>query len=176
MMETCSCILLSSNCFSNHLMTNNITKFYHDQISGGSLFRKPTFFYLHKHRLNSMILSVSLEDNVKTELKEENGRRFRWVEIGNDITEEQKLAISKLPFKMENRCKALMRQVICFSPEKGNLSDLLRTWVRIMSPIRADWLSVLKELKTMDHPFYLKVSLIIFHLMSTFLFCIYECL
>ncbi|KAJ7962226.1 Pentatricopeptide repeat-containing protein [Quillaja saponaria] len=59
---------------------------------------------------------------------------------------------------MTNRCKALMRQIICFSSQKGNLSELLGAWVRIMKPCRADWLSVLKELKTMDHPLYLEVA------------------
>ncbi|KAF7844795.1 pentatricopeptide repeat-containing protein [Senna tora] len=99
-----------------------------------------------------------MDDIVKTELNKENLKGFRWVEVGSNIAEAQKKAISKLPFKMENRCKALMRQIICFSPEKGDISDMLRTWVRIMRPIRADWLSVLKELKTIDHPFYLKVA------------------
>ncbi|KAJ1414882.1 Tetratricopeptide-like helical domain superfamily [Sesbania bispinosa] len=99
-----------------------------------------------------------MEEIVKEEVKEVNHRRFRWIEIGHNITEEQKQAISKLPFKMAKRCKAVMRQIICFSAEKGSISDLLGAWVKIMKPTRADWLSVLKELKEMDHPLYLKVA------------------
>ncbi|XWS32311.1 hypothetical protein CRYUN_Cryun23aG0148800 [Craigia yunnanensis] len=92
-----------------------------------------------------------------TETNEEK-RRFKWVEIGPDITEEQKHAIAKLPFKMTNRCKALMKQIICFCPEKGSLADLLAAWVKVMKPRRADWLAVLKELKIMEHPLYFEVA------------------
>lgn len=83
--------------------------------------------------------------------------RFRWVEVRSDITEMQKKAISQLPPKMANRCKALMRQIICFSPQKGNLSEMLAAWVRIMKPERADWLSVLKHMKLLNHPLYIEV-------------------
>ncbi|XP_022734056.1 pentatricopeptide repeat-containing protein At1g01970-like isoform X2 [Durio zibethinus] len=92
-----------------------------------------------------------------TETNEER-RSFKWVEIGPNITEEQKQAITKLPFKMTKRCKALMKQIICFFPEKGCLSDLLGVWVKVMKPRRADWLVVLKELKMMEHPFYFQVA------------------
>ena len=90
----------------------------------------------------------------------ESGRekpRFRWVEVGSDITEMQKQAISQLPPKMTKRCKAVMKQIICFSPQNGNLSDMLAAWVRIMKPKRADWLSVLKHLRILDHPLYIEV-------------------
>ncbi|OMO78598.1 hypothetical protein CCACVL1_14275 [Corchorus capsularis] len=85
-------------------------------------------------------------------------RRFKWVEIGPNITEEQKQAINKLPYKMSKRCKALMRQIICFGPEKGCLRDLLAAWAKLMKPKRADWLAVLKELKTMEHSLYFEVA------------------
>ncbi|XP_023526280.1 pentatricopeptide repeat-containing protein At1g01970 isoform X1 [Cucurbita pepo subsp. pepo] len=91
----------------------------------------------------------------------ESGRekpRFRWVEVGSDITEMQKQAISQLPPKMTKRCKAVMKQIICFSPQNGNLSDMLAAWVRIMKPKRADWLSVLKHLRILDHPLYIEVA------------------
>ncbi|KAI9079916.1 hypothetical protein K1719_038162 [Acacia pycnantha] len=158
MMGTCSYLLLSNCCFSSLSISNDSAKFYNNQIVGNSLFRKPIYCDFHKQHQYSVIVRVSMEDTVKTELQEENRRGFRWVEVGHDITEAQKQAISQLPFKMEKLCKALMRQIICFSPEKGNISDLLGAWVRIMKPIRADWLSVLKELKTMDHPLYLQVA------------------
>ncbi|MBA0736987.1 hypothetical protein Gogos_010470 [Gossypium gossypioides] len=88
----------------------------------------------------------------------EEKRRFKWVEIGPGITEEQRQAIDKLPFKMTKRCKALMKQIICFNPEKGSLEDLLGAWVNVMKPRRADWLVVLKELKVMEHPLYFQVA------------------
>lgn len=47
--------------------------------------------------------------------------RFKRVEIGPHITEAQKQAISELPPKMTKRCKALMKQIICFSRQKGSL-------------------------------------------------------
>lgn len=96
-------------------------------------------------------------DRGKVEIGEQK-RRFRWVEVGPNITFEQKEAVSKLPFKMERRCKAFLKQIICFSPEKGSLEDLLAAWVRIMKPKRANWLAVLKQLKMMEHPLFLKVA------------------
>ncbi|XP_061339238.1 pentatricopeptide repeat-containing protein At1g01970 [Gastrolobium bilobum] len=139
-------------------ITNDITKFYRVQTKGNSVFVKPIYFDFHKHHVGSVLVGVGMEEIVQEEVKEENHRRFRWIEVGENITEEQRQAISKLPFKMENRCKALMRQIICFSEEKGNISDLLGAWVKIMKPTRANWLSVLKELQTMDHPLYLEVA------------------
>ncbi|CAN4111747.1 unnamed protein product [Withania somnifera] len=72
--------------------------------------------------------------------------RYKWVKIGiSDITEEQKNAILKLPPKMINRCKVLMHQIICYSPEKGSVSLL-------------EWLVVLKELDRLNHPMYFEVA------------------
>ncbi|KAH7863292.1 hypothetical protein Vadar_015803 [Vaccinium darrowii] len=83
---------------------------------------------------------------------------FVWLEVGPNITETQKQAISQLPYKMTKRCKALMKQIICFSPGKTSLPLLLASWVGIMKPRRADWLSVLKELERLDHPMLLEVA------------------
>ncbi|KAL8137921.1 hypothetical protein V2J09_003922 [Rumex salicifolius] len=86
--------------------------------------------------------------------------KFRWVEIRptlEQVSEEQRIAISQLPKKMTKRCKAFMRQIICYSPQKGNLLDLVAFWVRVMKPIRADWLAVLKQLSDVDHPLFLQV-------------------
>ncbi|XP_019055610.1 PREDICTED: pentatricopeptide repeat-containing protein At1g01970-like isoform X1 [Nelumbo nucifera] len=88
-------------------------------------------------------------------LKEER-TKLRWAEIGPDITEVQKQAISQLPSKMTKRCKAFMKQIICFSPQKTSLSQLLDAWVKIMKPKRADWLAVLKEMRRMEHPLLLE--------------------
>ncbi|KAG6488747.1 pentatricopeptide repeat-containing protein At1g01970-like [Zingiber officinale] len=74
-----------------------------------------------------------------------------WTSIGSNITEAQKKAISQLPLKMSNRCKALLKRIICFSTETDNLSLLLAVWVKAMKPRRADWLSVLKQIERMEH-------------------------
>lgn len=94
----------------------------------------------------------------KFESKEEGKSRFRWVRTALNITEDQKQAISELPPKMSNRCKAFIKQIICFTPETGNLSDLLAAWVKSMKPRRTDWLSVLKEMSRLEHPLYLEVA------------------
>ena len=121
-----------------------------------SLCQNPIYFRFHKHRFDSVLAGIGMKEIVK-EVSEENERRFRWIEVGKNVTIEQRQAISELPFRMSKRSKALMRQIICFSAEKGTISDLLESWVRIMNPIRADWLSVLKELRIMEHPVYLEV-------------------
>ncbi|KAI5647349.1 hypothetical protein M9H77_33354 [Catharanthus roseus] len=94
----------------------------------------------------------------KLEGKEEEKPRFRWVKIGPDITEDQKRAISQISPKLSNRCKAFIKQIICFSPEKGSLLELLAAWVKSMKPARADWLLVLKEMSRLEHPLYLEVA------------------
>lgn len=83
--------------------------------------------------------------------------RFNWADVALNLTEEQDEAITRIPIKMSKRCQALMRQIICFSNEKGSFCALLGAWVRRMNPIRADWLSLLKELKNLESPFYIKV-------------------
>ena len=161
------CCNLLSNCYCpNYSITNDVAKLHHVKTRGNSLYGKPIYFDFHKHHFDSVLVAVGMDEIVKKDMKEENHGRFRWIEIRHNITEEQRQAISKLPFKMANRCKALMRQIICFSAEKGNISDLLEAWVKIMSPSRADWLAVLKELKNMDNPLYLEVFCILFHLKS----------
>lgn len=91
--------------------------------------------------------------------KEDTGQspRFNWADVGLNLTDEQDEAITRIPIKMSKRCQALMRQIICFSSEKRSFCDLLGAWVRRMKPIRADWLSILKELKNLESPFYIKV-------------------
>ncbi|EOA40593.1 hypothetical protein CARUB_v10009324mg [Capsella rubella] len=91
-------------------------------------------------------------------VEKEDTPRFNWADAGLNLTEEQDEAITRIPVKMSKRCQALMRQIICFSSDKGSFCDLLGAWVRRMSPIRADWLSLLKELKDLDSPFYIKVA------------------
>ncbi|XP_027353425.1 pentatricopeptide repeat-containing protein At1g01970 [Abrus precatorius] len=157
MMGTYCCNLLRNFYYPNYSITKGITNFNCVPTRGDSLFQKPIYFDFCKHHFDSVLVGVGMKEVVEKEVRE-NGRGFRWVEVGDDITKEQKESISKLPFRMANRCKALMRQIICFSLEKGNISDLLVAWVKIMKPTRADWLSVLKELRTMDHPLYLEVA------------------
>lgn len=114
-------------------------------------------------KLHCQLIAPNVEQIEKTVIDQVEKPRFKWVEIGRNISEAQKKAIAELPPKMAKRCKALMRQIISFTPQKGGFSDLLAAWVRIMKPRRADWLTVLKELRTMDHPLYLKVLVIFFH-------------
>lgn len=120
----------------------------------------------HSHKPNSYLRSnvVSVlpllalsngEDAQNVQFGEERAK-FRWDEVGHKAAGPQKEAISRLPPKMPNRCKAVMRQIICLS-EEGILPDVLSGWVSIMKPTRADWLAVLKELKAMDHPLHLQV-------------------
>ncbi|KFK42562.1 hypothetical protein AALP_AA1G011400 [Arabis alpina] len=91
-------------------------------------------------------------------VEEQEIPRFNWVDVGLNLTEEQDEALTRIPIKMSKRCQALLRQIVCFSNEKGSFCDLLSVWVRRMNPIRADWLSLLKELKNLESPFYIKVA------------------
>ncbi|KAK6920254.1 Pentatricopeptide repeat [Dillenia turbinata] len=116
-----------------------------------SILQKPTIYNSQK-----LISQVGILDNA--EIREDERVKFRWVEIGNEISEEKKETISQLPAKMTRRCKAVLKQIICFSSEKICLSDLLGAWVKIMKPRRADWLTVLKELKRIDNPLLLQVA------------------
>lgn len=123
------------------------------------MFRRiPLLVESRLNRLSSCKCSASLAI-VEVVEKEDTEQipRFNWIDVGLNLTEEQDEAITRIPIKMSKRCQALMRQIICFSPEKGSFCDLLGAWVRRMNPIRADWLSILKELKNLDSPFYIKV-------------------
>ncbi|GER47830.1 pentatricopeptide repeat-containing protein [Striga asiatica] len=75
-----------------------------------------------------------------------------------DLTQEQMLAISQLPSKMTNRCKALMRKIICFSSENENVDNMLAAWVKSTKPRRADWLSIFKKLERTSHPLYFELA------------------
>ncbi|CAL9782475.1 unnamed protein product [Musa acuminata subsp. burmannicoides] len=91
------------------------------------------------------------ESDEKEEIK------LKWMNVGSDLTEDQKKAISQLPLKMSNRCKALMKRLFCFSPDADDLSLLLAAWVKVMKPRRADWLAILKEIKRMENPLLFEV-------------------
>ncbi|XP_078157612.1 tetratricopeptide repeat (TPR)-like superfamily protein [Carex rostrata] len=83
--------------------------------------------------------------------------KLKWTNFKQDLTAEETIAISQLPPKMANRCKALLKRLICFSCQNENLQFLLATWVKTMKPRRADWLAVLKEMKRIEHPLYIEV-------------------
>ncbi|PIN03703.1 hypothetical protein CDL12_23778 [Handroanthus impetiginosus] len=85
-------------------------------------------------------------------------QKYKWVRTSSNLSEEEKQAISQLPSKMTNRCKALMKQIICYSPENRSVSLMLAAWVKSTKPRRADWLSVLKELDRLSHPLYFEVG------------------
>ncbi|XP_065859410.1 pentatricopeptide repeat-containing protein At1g01970 [Euphorbia lathyris] len=123
------------------------------QFLGTSLFQKPVNFATH---VQQVVASV---DDGGSKLEKEKPR-FKWLDVGTNITEAQKKTISELPPKMTKRCKALLRQIICHSyqTQGASLSDLLGAWARIMKPRRTDWLSILKHLKMIEHPLYLQVA------------------
>ncbi|KAJ9171281.1 hypothetical protein P3X46_014670 [Hevea brasiliensis] len=135
------------------------TKPNYAQFLRSLLFQKSVNFYRCESHMQPLLAALSVEDMGKIEVKE-GKPRFKWVEIGANVTEAQKQAISELPPKMTNRCKALMRQIICYSyqVQNANLSDLLGAWVRIMKPRRTEWLAVLKQLNKMGHPLYIQVA------------------
>lgn len=138
-------------------IVNETGKFHVHQFMGNSFLLKPMSCGSRKLHFQQAFVTKKVEETAKAE-NEEQKPMFKLNEIGPHITDAQKQAISKLSPNLTKRCKAITRQLICFSPHKDSLSDLLASWVRIMKPRRADWLAVLKELKTMDHPFYLQVS------------------
>lgn len=130
----------------------------HQFVGNSFLWLLPVNFGSRKLQFRRALVTNNVEGTAMAEIEEEKPK-FKWVELGRHITEVQKQAISKLSPKMTKRCKALMRQLICFSPDKTSLSELLAAWARLMRPSRADWLAVVKELKIMDHPLYLQVFL-----------------
>ncbi|KAF4390124.1 hypothetical protein G4B88_005042 [Cannabis sativa] len=117
----------------------------------------PSIFCYRKHHFRRALITSSMEETEMADSKD-GLSTFKWVEVGPHLTEAQKEAISQLSPKMTKRCKALMKQLICFSTLQASLSELLGAWVKIMKPRRADWLVVLKQLKLMDHPLYLEVA------------------
>ncbi|KAJ8511057.1 hypothetical protein OPV22_001491 [Ensete ventricosum] len=91
------------------------------------------------------------------EFDEKEEIKLKWTNVGPDLTEDQRKAISQLPLKMSNRCKALTKHLICFSPDADDLPLLLAAWVKAMKPRRADWLAILKEIKRMENPHLFEV-------------------
>ena len=152
---------------STYPLINEIRKTFYFPLRNATL-QTPREFRFGK--LHCQLVASNAEDIGKPENEVENPR-FKWVEIGTDITEAQKKAIAKLPPLMTKRCKAIMKQIICFSPQNVSLPDLVAAWVRIMKPKRADWLVVIKELKTMDL-LYLEV-LFSFSLFLIFYFLVF---
>ncbi|KAJ4784454.1 Pentatricopeptide repeat-containing protein [Rhynchospora pubera] len=82
---------------------------------------------------------------------------LKWTNLKRNLTPEERIAISRLPKTMADRCKALMKKLICFSSPDENLHLLLAAWVKTLKPSRADWLAVLKEMKRIEHPLYIEV-------------------
>ncbi|XP_020585213.1 pentatricopeptide repeat-containing protein At1g01970-like [Phalaenopsis equestris] len=109
-----------------------------------SCFRSPSSCLFHGKL-------ITVEGAVNGDVTE--GFKLKWREVGPDITEAQKHEISQLSLTLTNRCKALLRRIICFSQEE-DLFVLLASWVKAMQPKRCDWLSVLKEIKRIDTSLY----------------------
>ncbi|PKA53170.1 Pentatricopeptide repeat-containing protein [Apostasia shenzhenica] len=104
--------------------------------------------FLHKEAVNA----VTEGNN-----NEGDDLSLKWCDIGPNVTEVQKHAIYMISRTMTNRCKALMRRIICFSPHQENLFLLLASWVKAMKPKRCDWLSILKEIRRLDIPVFFEV-------------------
>ncbi|KAM7476341.1 hypothetical protein LguiB_023584 [Lonicera macranthoides] len=145
---------------SNYMckLSCNITGTQHFLLWGNTFLQNPKKLEKNKYHFQPLSLVNCMQKVGVVEAKVEDKQRSKWVKKGPDITEVQKQAISQLPPKMTNRCKALMKQIICFSSENTSLSVLLATWVKSTKPRRADWLSVLKELSRMNHPLYFEVA------------------
>ncbi|KAK9273198.1 hypothetical protein L1049_018005 [Liquidambar formosana] len=141
-----------------YALTNETMRTHNFHFWGDSFWLKPMNFGSRKLHPPPALVAMNVEEIGRPEIIGEEKSRFKWVEVGPDITEAQKQAISQLPPKMTKRCKSLMKQIICYSPQKTSLSDLLAAWVKIMKPRRADWLSVLKELWKLDHPMLFEVA------------------
>ncbi|KAJ3683790.1 hypothetical protein LUZ60_014017 [Juncus effusus] len=84
--------------------------------------------------------------------------KLRWTNLKLELTQDQKRLISQLPETMSNRCKALVKRLICFSSQNETLNFILAAWVKSMKPQRADWLAVLKELNRIDLPLCIEVT------------------
>lgn len=142
------------------MQTQNLLNAYQFPTWKNSILRNPKGFKLVKSDFRPLLMvkSVNEGENVEyiEELKEEKPR-YRWLKIGSNISEEQKQTIAQIPPKMANRCHALLKQIICFSPENGSISLMMAAWVKSMNPQRADWLSVLKELERLNNPLYFEV-------------------
>ncbi|XP_050237344.1 pentatricopeptide repeat-containing protein At1g01970 [Mercurialis annua] len=128
------------------------------------IFKKSVNFAICESHTQHSVLAATVNseqvEKIKVNADDDNKPKFKWLKIGSDITESQKQYISELSPKMSNRCTALLKNLICYSHQTQNvsLSDLLRSWVRVMKPRRTDWLSILKQLKLMEHPLYLEVA------------------
>lgn len=152
----------SISCLGNPfcMQTENVLNTYKFPVWKNSILRNPRGFKLIKSNFRplSMVKSVNKGENTEyTNEEKEEKPRFRWLKIGSNISEGQKQTIAQIPPKMANRCQALLKQIICFSPENGSISLMMAAWVKSMNPRRADWLSVLKELEKLNHPMYFEV-------------------
>lgn len=141
------------------ILSNTIGRIHQYPLKGVFFLKKVTKFGYCELGFKPLLAvsNVAVHQTGSAENQANDKPRYKWVKVGSDINEEQKKAILKLPPKMINRCKALMQQIICYSPEKGSVSLLLEAWVKSMKPERADWLAVLKEMDRLNHPMYLEV-------------------
>ncbi|RVW41105.1 Pentatricopeptide repeat-containing protein [Vitis vinifera] len=154
-MGSFACIMLSNSypkCSFGDEITNTLNCHFPEKF----FFQTPVNVGHSRLNFGPVLVGSNVEEKGTVEMGEGEKKRYKWIEIGPNITEAQKMTISQISLKMTKRCKALVKQIICFSPEERSLSDLLAAWVKIMKPRRADWLSVLKELGRLDHPLLLE--------------------
>ena len=141
MMTTHCNNLLCNFYYPNYSITNDVTKFCLVLTRGNSLCQNPVYSGFRKHHFDSVLVGVGMEQIVKEEVKEGNERRYRWIEVGKNVTKEQQQAISKLPFRMADRSKALMQTGFQFwkSWEQRNILFTLRYFTFSVSLIQWWW-------------------------------------
>ncbi|XP_076948787.1 pentatricopeptide repeat-containing protein At1g01970-like [Bidens hawaiensis] len=127
-----------------------------------TLIHKPQPFNPIHPKLKSLqlICSINNELNQTHEQIEHPIPKFKWVQIDiNEMNDAQRNHIARLPKKLTNRCRALLKQLICFETSSSiSIEMVLCSWVRSMKPSKADWLVVLKELEIVNHPVRFEVA------------------
>ncbi|KAL3636224.1 hypothetical protein CASFOL_020771 [Castilleja foliolosa] len=147
--------LSSPNCINEHKLSSTFS----NPLSKNPIFVKYSNPRSKKPSSDLLLVfnctSVSVDSgNVVKGTENPKTRGFHKI---RNLTEEQNMAISQISTKMPNKCKALMRQIVCFSSENWTVDSLLAAWVKSTNPQRADWLSILKELERLNHELYFEV-------------------
>ncbi|KAG9445353.1 hypothetical protein H6P81_016693 [Aristolochia fimbriata] len=142
--------------FSVGNLTTSVSK-RHCRPSSRPLSNLPRVYHFPNSSVLQPVLALGEELKPGEGKEGEERPKLRWPKLEPSLTDEQKLAISRLPRKMTKRCRALMERLICLSLQGEELAHLLFLWVKIMKPRRADWLSVLKEMDKMGSPLFLEV-------------------
>lgn len=155
--------MLPNNTHAISFVEESLTKFRSKCLNQNpkamnALFARPLCNFYPNFRPKPITRGDLRPPSCTSSLKIGEETKLKWTNLKRDLTAEETIAISLLPPKMANRCKALLKRLICFSCQNENLQFLLAAWVKTMKPRRADWLAVLKEMKRIEHPLYIEVS------------------